>query len=140
MGIQPTLHSKIRTFARWFCTLVVAGALGATFPDVDHPLAWTFNISDGRFLHPFFFVSGCVGAVFFLGRIISHYRRLFRTGFLETERNVEIQSGENQVIMERRATRIAGGLPGKAHTLRQTFTFLLRKVGLDSLIIKDLGR
>ena len=84
MGIQSTLHSKARTFTRWFCALVVAGALGATLPDVDHPIAWALNISNGRFLHPIFLILGCVGTVFFLRRIFTYYRGLFRTRFLES--------------------------------------------------------
>ena len=32
------------------------------------------------------------------------------------------------------------GLPCNAHTFRRTFASLLRKAGVDSLTIKDLGR
>ncbi|MFC2006605.1 hypothetical protein ACFLUQ_00330 [Chloroflexota bacterium] len=32
------------------------------------------------------------------------------------------------------------GLPCNAHTFRRTFACLLRKAGVDSMTIKDLGR
>ena len=39
-----------------------------------------------------------------------------------------------------RRLEVASGLPCNAHTFRRTFACLLRKAGIDSLTIKDLGR
>ena len=47
---------------------------------------------------------------------------------------------ENGISIMLRRLRAKTGLPCNAHTFRRTFACLLRKAGIDTMTIKDLGR
>ena len=45
-----------------------------------------------------------------------------------------------QIVVIMRNLKARTGLPCKPHTFRRTFARLLRKAGVDTVTIKDLGR
>ena len=77
MGIRIKLHHKLRNITWLLCGLMVLAFIAGVLPDIDHPLAQIFGITDGRFLHPAFGImgyilagSGVILLIAFLGRHI----------------------------------------------------------------------
>ena len=73
------------------------------------------------------------------GELSEHYLRQWLAQYQPNESNIW---GMNQwgITSMLRRLREKTGLPCNPHTFRRTFACLLRKAGVDTMTIKDLGR
>ncbi|MFC2018310.1 tyrosine-type recombinase/integrase, partial [Chloroflexota bacterium] len=73
------------------------------------------------------------------GELSEGYLRVWLTDYHPTGSNIwGITSGGISLMLK--ALRVKTGLPCNPHTFRRTFACLLRKAGIDTMTIKDLGR
>jgi hypothetical protein len=58
--IDNIKHSKRRDIARLMGYIVVLSFIAGIIVDLDHPLAVFLGVPYGRFLHPYFAISGAI--------------------------------------------------------------------------------